>query len=223
MWSSARLFPGREDFRRVLLSIAVAGCGWSLAACETGVDTETVRLDTAFDRTGTLRKDGVYAPMTDSFTVRAGDMGNMGAASNLELRVFVSVTLGVIPAGANVIEVVLHLDGQVHSGNPYADFGTLDVDHVNIVSGIGLEGFYGKQLTGSFATVPAVSPTGISEVEVDVTDAVKADIAAGRPISSFRLWFRSAPTLDFEADAVSFHAAPDNPDLRPYAIVTYQP
>jgi hypothetical protein len=60
-------------------------------------------------------------------------------------------------------------------------------------------------------------------VELDVTTYVKADIAAGRPISSFRLLFSNAPTVDDQFDVVFFNAFPDDPTQQPFATATIQP
>lgn len=178
------------------------------------MNTQTARLDAAFDRTGSLQSDGFYVPMSMFKTVSLGDTG-----SNVAERGIVSVTLGAIPAGADVTQVVLTLVREAPFGNPYDDFGTLSVDHVNVVSSIGAANFLGNTLAASIASVPSGPVTQI--VELDVTDYVKADIAAGRPISSFRLLFAGAPSADSAADRVFFSADPDNPDLRPFATATF--
>src|SRR5262249_42537954 len=54
-----------------------------------------VKADTAFDRTGTLRSDGLYTSMLVNNFVTAGDEGN----TNLAQRGIVSVVLNQIPAG----------------------------------------------------------------------------------------------------------------------------
>jgi len=197
----------------VILFLATVAASWAAGGCGTGINTQTVRLDVAIDRTGSLQSDGLYIPMSMFKNVSLGDSGG-----NFAERAFVSVSLGAIPPGANVTKVVLRLVKEAPFGNPYDDFGTLSVDHVNVVSGIGATSFLGTTITASIATVPQDPTTQI--VELDVTSHVKADIAAGRPIASFRFQFSSAPSADNAADRVFFSADPGNTDLQPFATAT---
>lgn len=195
--------------------------------CDTGINNRSVILPAAFDRTGTLRSDGAYEAMTDSGLVSVGDNGSLGgdgSTSNRELRGFVSVTLSAIPDGVDVTEVVLQIAGSASAGNAFGDFGQLYIDHVNIVSGINLDSFSSGGLSSGFATIASLPMTGPAEiVEIDVTEQVKADITAGRPISSFRFRFNGAPSADLQHDVAAFDAFPDVLDQQPFATATYQP
>jgi hypothetical protein len=195
---------------------AIVAIGFAAPGCDIGNNTRTARLDVAIDRTGSLQSDGLYFPMTATKTVSLGDSG-----SNYGERGIVSVTLGAIPPGANVTQVILRLTREAPFGNPFDDFGTLSVDHVNVVSGIVAASFLGNVITASIATVDPGLANQI--VELDVTSHVKADIAAGRPIASFRFQFNAAPSADNAADRVFFSADPDSPALQPHATATFRP
>ena len=135
------------------------------------------------------------------------------------LSAFVSLNLNPIPATANVTRVVLNLSAVLGQGNAFEEFGAMTVDHVNVVSGILASDYTGGTLTASIATIqPFTTPT--RDVAIDVTSAVNADRAAGRPISSFRFRFDAAPGPDGETDVVLIQTSPEDAAERPSATVT---
>lgn len=190
---------------------AVSGCG----AFPFG--EETTRLDTVFDRTGTLQSDGVYTPMATSDEVRVGD-----SSLNLEARGFISISLNSLPATANVSRALLQFKGIAAAGNPFGDFVTLRVDHVNVVSGINAGDFVAAPIEAIFAEINSLPANSKQDVSIDVTRQVNADRAAGRPISSFRLRFRQAPTVDGQADAAFIDASDDDGGQRPTILATFR-
>lgn len=212
--------------------LTLSGAALSIAACNTGGiplpnggqplpnGGQQVTCDTAFDRTGTLRSDGVFTSMLTNNFVIVGDEGN----TNLAQRGIVSVVLNQIPAGANVTQVILRIRGSAPEGNPFSDFGSMTVDHVNVVSSISALAFLGNTLTANVATI-ATLPSGLNTqaLELDVTAQVQADIAAGRPISSFRFQFANAPSLDGTFDQAFFVSNQNDASLRPTALVTIAP
>ncbi|MGE3180405.1 MAG: hypothetical protein AB7N71_02145 [Phycisphaerae bacterium] len=176
---------------------------------------ETITLDVVFDRTGTLRSDGVFAPMTRGELIGAGD-----SDENRESRAFISLSLNTLPATANVTRVVLRFNAQNVFGNPFSDFPACVVDHVNVVSGINAATFSEATITSQVALIEPIPPLSARDVEIDVTASVNADRAAGRPISSFRVFFAQAPTVDGQSDGIVIRASPDNSAARPSALVT---
>jgi hypothetical protein len=220
--STAYQSPSKRAWNKLpilVIFLALITAYWTANGCGTNVATQTVRLNAAFDRTGTLASDGSYLPMTANGFVFAGDR-----SSNLAERGFVSVTLGAIPPTAKVIKVLLNLQGTAFV-DPFDDFGTLSVDHVNVVSGIDAADFSGSVITASIAAVPPL-PKGEAipqVVELDVTDAVKADLVAGRLIASFRFQFNAAPNADGQFDQAIFRAFPDDPAQQPFATAIFQP
>jgi hypothetical protein len=216
---------GRRALRYLAAGIAIA---LSASGCESGIGSRSVRLPPAFDRTGTLRSDGFFQNMTQVAAVSTGDTGDIGggsAADNLELRGFVSVSLSPIPAGATVTKVVLELQGSVPFANVFGDFGALHVDHIDVVGGISLDDFDEDDvLAEDFTNISSLPLDGSSmTVEIDITKHVQADLAAGRPISSFRFRFNGAPSADLQHDVAAFDAFPDFADQQPFATATYQP
>lgn len=208
--------------------VALSGLLMSLGACGTGMGPgglplpagQEVKADTAFDRTGTLRSDGLYLSMLGINFVSCGDEGD----TNLAQRAIVSVVLNQVPAGANVTKVVLKIRRFISEGNPFDDFGAMTVDHINVVSSINAAAFLGNTLTPSIATInPPAGVNADAMLELDVTAQVKADIAAGRPISSFRFQFNNGPSLDGSFDQVFFHANQNDDTLRPTATITIDP
>ena len=97
--------PPWHLFRIVAFCCTVSVVSWNAAGCDTGMNSQDVNLGAAFDRTGTLRSDGEWLPMSPSVIIIAGDTGNISgdsSANNLERRAFVSVTHTAIPKGAKV-------------------------------------------------------------------------------------------------------------------------
>lgn len=176
---------------------------------------ETVRLDVVFDRTGFLIRDNAFRNMTLESPL-IGDL----AAMNTPVCAFVSVNLNALPADANVTRVVLSLLAFNADGDPFAKFGTITVDHVNVVSGITASDYAGGTISAGVATVTAFAMGTTRDVSIDVTDEVNADRAAGRPISSFRFRFDAAPSIDAVNDLVLIAASPNNQAQRPSATVT---
>ena len=193
------------------ISAVATGCGV--------IPAQTVTLDTAFDRTGTLRGDGQFTGMLTNNFVIAGDEGN----TNQPQRGFISLSLNPIPAGATITQVVLRLEASATEGNPFTDFGAMQVDHVNAVSSITIVNYVGGTLTENIASIPSL-PSGLLRevVEIDITTQVQEDLAAGRPISSFRFQFPflAAPSADGTFDQVFISANQNDITLRPTATVT---
>lgn len=219
-----------------LKCVSLSAALFCMGACGTGVlpqnvpggapgtspapNEQQVNADTAFDRTGTLRSDGLYSSMLASNFVNNGDEGN----TNLGQRAIVSVVLNQVPPGANVTKAVLKIRRFISEGDPFGKFGAMTVDHINAVSSINAGTFLGSTLTATIATInPPAGVNASAMLELDVTAQVKADLAAGRPISSFRFQFNNGPSLDGTFDQVFFHANQNDETLRPTATVTITP
>lgn len=201
----------------LVLFPAVFAIALSIGACGTPpAGAQSVQADTAFDRTGTLRSDGAYTSMTTNNYAIAGDEGN----TNMAQRAFVSVVLNQVPAGATVSKATLRLKASAPEGDPFGEFGNLKVDHVNVVSSINAGSFAGSLLTAEIATITSL-PAGLAtqDVEIDITSQVILDLAAGRPISSFRFQFANAPSNDGNFDQVFIKADQNDVAQRPTAEI----
>ncbi|MBK8268673.1 MAG: hypothetical protein IPK83_10390 [Planctomycetes bacterium] len=205
---------GRARFGISRLLCAALGIFCFLGGCGV-LPEETTTLDVVFDRTGTLQDDGLYTPMTTTDEVRIGD-----SVGNMEARGFISISLNALPANANVTKALLRFRAIAAAGNPFDDIVLLKLDHVDVVSGIDATDFIATPIENSIATIDSLPTNAKRDVSIDITSQLNADRAAGRPISSFRLDFRQAPTVDGQADAVFIDASDDDGGPRPSVVVT---
>ena len=198
-----------------LLAI-VAGTLGILGGCPAAPEeAETITLDVVFDRTGTLPRDGTFRSIAQPFVMTIGD-----DTTNTATCAFVSINLSSIAANAEVTRVVLNAKATIDDNDPFGEFGAITVDHVNVVGGIVASNYAGGTVTAGIATIPSFPATTRQNVAIDVTNAVKADLAAGRPISSFRFRFDAAPSVDAQSDQVVFESSIADPNQRPSASVT---
>ena len=207
----------------VVVCLSIIAIPILFGACDTvGGGGLSVQADTAFDRTGTLRSDGVFTSMMTNNYAIAGSEVIPGVGDKAE-RAIVSVVLNQVPAGANVTRVLLRLKGAAAEGDPFGKFGNMSVDHIDVVSSISADAFAGKTLTAGIGTITTLPGNILSAqtVELDVTAQVQADLAAGRPISSFRFLFANAPANDLTVNEVFFHANSGDEALRPQAQIYY--
>jgi len=201
----------------LVVSLSISAIPVFCGACNTSVPA-----DTAFDRTGTLRSDGIYTSMlTNNYAIAGSEV--IPGVGDKEERAIISVVLNQVPAGATVTRALLRLSGAAAEGNPFGKFGDMTVDHINVVSSITADAFEGKTLTASIATITTLPGNILSAemVELDVTAQVQADLAAGRPISSFRFQFANAPADDLTVNEVFFNASSSDETLRPRAEIFY--
>jgi hypothetical protein len=184
-----------------------------------GPPARTLRLDADPDRSGRTYDDGTVLDLTMSANVLApGD-----EASNRAERGVVSFLLAPLPPGATIDTATLDVEGRAAFGTPYADFGALVLDHVDLGAGLDGTDFHAGVLTPSYRTLPDFPGAGPpSPVSVDVRSAILADLAAGRPASSFRFQFDLAPSPDGEFDLVFITASPAAPLTLPHLTITYR-
>jgi hypothetical protein len=172
------------------------------------------------DRTGSMTSDGFFGSAANNACVHVGD-----GTTDMAVKGFVSVDLNSVPAGANVTSAVLRISALSEFGNPFGDFVTLTVDHVNVVAAIDATAFDGQLIDNDIVPFPALPADGTQETrELDITAELKVDLAAGRPISSFRFEFNQAPTRDGQSDVVCLVGILSEPFTSPpVAIVTFEP
>lgn len=206
------------------LFMASLGMLWAAGGCGVipQLPQDVALLDSVFDRTGTLARDGNFGSMAQTqLPILLGDN-----AQNQAVCGFVSVNLNSLPANATVTKAVLKLKGFIPAGvvgNAFADFGLINVDHVNVVSGIRGSDYAAEAISASIATVqPFTNTEGQEqEISIDITTQVLADRAAGRPISSFRFRFDAAPNADGANDIVAIQSSMDDLAKRPFALVAF--
>lgn len=199
----ARFIP-RRSFGGVLLLLGTAACGGG-----GGGSGNTLTLPAQFDRTGTVSSTGLVLQASD---VESHDTGDGNA--NEVLRGTIAINLASVPAGASVESAVLNLVAASFISNPFGELGTLSVDHVDLGPSLDSADYAGGTLTAGIAVI-APYAVGVRNVAVDVTAAVRADLAAGRSSSCFRLAFQGAPSNDNAADLALFDCRLTDPSRQP--------
>lgn len=133
--------------------------------------------------------------------------------------------LGTPADGIHVISATLRLyQGEVE-GDPYGKNGVVVVDHVNYVPDPGADSYDGQTLERHIGTL---STNPFLEVKtVDVTEAVRADVAAGRTHAQFRLRFHNEihlPIVDSVNDYVRFTDAEGrDSEPTPELVIRFNP
>jgi hypothetical protein len=175
---------------------------------------------------GVAAEDGVvlsdHTVRTDGTLPQVGDLGASQPA--LVGRQFLSFDLTPIPAGSIIVSAQLRADQYVVFGTPYTDLGAVLVDHLDY-GALDETDFGARALQeglGPLAKDAALGPT-----TVDVTEAVRQDLALARPRTQYRLRFAPAETDgDASNDFASFaeaDAATNGRGQAPVIAVTARP
>lgn len=175
----------------VLVSACLGACGGG-----GGGGGAAVTFDAARDlsRTGTTFLTGA-GPFLDalSSTLKVGDNAN-----TIPHRGHATFQVANIPQAATISQALLRLEQFAVEGSPYPSLGVLFVDHVDLGATLDGADHNVAPLTANLGTL---SSTAVLEVKtLDVTAAVQADVAAGRPVSSFRLSFTQPTNGDGTQD-----------------------
>jgi hypothetical protein len=191
-----------------------AGCGDSLGPEQTITVASTPSLD------GFVRSDGIAG--TNGGGPAVGDLDN--AAPDVRVREFWGFDLSGVPANSEITGATLKLYQLLVLGEPYATLGNAVVDHVDY--GTTLEaGDYDRAALASGFAIAATGPDTASH-EVDATSQVRADWAAGRTRTEFRLRFS---IQDGDNDGINDIAAWTDAELSvngsgvpPQLVITYR-
>jgi hypothetical protein len=132
--------------------------------------------------------------------------------------------LGTPPVGVRVLRAELRLYQAVVEGSPFEKNGDVVVDHVDYVRDPGPDTYDGQNLTRNVGTLSEGPALGLRTL--DVTEAVRDDLAAGRPWSQFRTRFWQPivlPILDHVNDYMRFTLAEGHPSGElPTLVVFYE-
>ena len=188
-----------HSLRLVLLSCASALLAPTLAACGGGgggnpdanqKPVENATLPADADRTsGIVAVNGVPGNVLPDVTI--------GKVAVTEVRGIVVFPWGTdLPAGSEIVSATLTAVTAGVVGNPTVALGALSIDHVDPGATTELVDFGGGTLTAAFAhLLDANQPVTIATLLTeDVTTQVRADGAAGRTASAFRLAFPGPST-----------------------------
>ena len=159
---------------------------------------------------GIVQSDGT---VSDSANVFAGDVDNAFPGRNT--RGFLSFDLSAIPAGKTVLTANLKVFQASVSGDPFSSLGSVVVDHLTYGNSLDLADYTGGTLTSGFDTLSIDGVAGSRLISV--LQQVKADLAAGRQNTQYRIRFSTQDgDNDGISDAVLFR---DEEDFPPPIII----
>lgn len=117
-----------------------------------------------------------------------------------------------------VTAATLHLEPSTVVGDPYA-LGDFTLDHVDAGASLDSGDVAGGTLSAAFLTFTSADPW-----DFDVTEQVRADVAAGRTTSTFRVRFPTATDGNGQNDLARIVSS-DHPtvELHPRLTATFTP
>jgi hypothetical protein len=195
-----------------------------LVTCDgnnSNVDISVTRsIDSVVDLDGWVRSDG------DASWDRGGPLtGDFDSSyPGLGYRQFYSFDISIISPGNEIEEAFVHLYQANYSGDPYAELGSVIVDHVDYGDSLTSDDYDSAALEENIGTL---SDNLILEYKtLDVTTYVRTDYTAARQYSQFRLRFSVADGNDDGGnDYVNFTDYEDSccgVNMPPYLEVTYR-
>jgi hypothetical protein len=178
-----------------------------------GGGTASDTLQIVEDLTGVVNTLG-SAPVGG--TVFAGDQDE--STPGLQTRGVLSFDLTTIPVGKTIRTAYLKVIQSAVEGAPLTDLGNLVLDHVDLGGVIDAADFSLPALSSGFAVLSDDPVNG--RRLVNVFQRVKADLAAGRTVSQFRVRFsvKDGDNDGFQ-DLVKLNDVTDDPP--PIIILTY--
>jgi hypothetical protein len=120
---------------------------------------------------------------------------------------FLTFDLSALVPGAVIDAATLEVGQYAISGAPYADLGSIWLDHVELGGTLVAADWGNTALDGNFALLSSTSALGT--LRADVKDQVQADVHAGRTRSSFRLGFTALTDGDGVMDVAHLQDAED--------------
>lgn len=157
---------------------------------------------------------------------------NAEGNQNLEIRVgrndelvsrgFVSFLLNDLPSGVKIVEVTLRLYQTKVIGNPFAEGGSIKVDHLTFGDSLDASDYGLAALTTNAATLS--NSKNIGWKEALVTQLTRNDIENGRSVSQFRIHFNVENTdKNSTGDFVYFESRENNQGTGyvPQLVVKY--
>ena len=200
----------------LVLAVACGGGGG-------GGDAEplSITVIAAPEYDGVTSSTGFIAFRPETSGGLTGDL-EASFSPGFQMRQVFAFHLGGLPAGARVVRAELHLWQERAVGAPYDKNGNVIVDHVDYIPDPGPDTYDGQNLTRDIGTLS--TSASIGRRSLDVTEAVRGDLTAGRPWSQFRLRFFSPiilPYIDHANDYVEFtdaeaYGGGEQPLLRVY-------
>jgi hypothetical protein len=209
------------------LPLSIAGCGCAETVEPlTELTSQRLTLPSEPARDGWVSAGGLAVTQsTLEGTPGTGDVGPGAGGPGSARRQFLSFDLSALPsqlrAGATVESALLTLYQARVDGTPYATHGTVVVDHVAYDT-LDAADFALPSLGDALGTLS--SDPALALRMLDVTAAVKADLASGRTRTQLRLRWSA---LDLDGDATTDQAVFADADdalgtgLPPRLLITY--
>jgi len=169
-----------------------------------GFDAETLVVPSHPDVDGVVDVSGFLAFRPAECFSYTGDLEASYRPGYYARQLF-AFSLGGLPHGARILSAELRLYQASVEGSPYEKDGDVIVDHVNYVGDPGPETYDGQTLTRWVGTL-STDPT-LEVKTLQFGDCLRADWAAGREWSQYRLRFHSdviVPIIDHVNDYVRF-------------------
>ena len=146
---------------------------------------------------GTIHNDNPGGSIVRYDLWCAGDL-----SANTTRRAFYSFIVADLPPGADVQSAVLSTRQYLVVGTPFDTLGEVIVDHVDLGPTLNAPDYAHVQWSLDIGTLSASPDLG--RRSLDVTAAVRADVAARRGVSSFRLRHRLQTDIDGQRDYTAF-------------------
>ncbi|MDJ0976500.1 MAG: hypothetical protein QNJ98_18725 [Planctomycetota bacterium] len=181
----------------LLALLLVSACGGGGGGGAAAVIPATLDARIYESLSGTVHNDNPGGSIVRHDIWCAGDLSN-----NTTRRAFYSFIVGDLPPGAQVQSAVLSAKQYLVVGTPFATLGDVIVDHVDLGPTLNAPDYSHVQWSldiGTFSSSPDIGRRAL-----DVTAAVRADVAAGRGVSSFRLRHRLQTDIDGQRDYTAF-------------------
>jgi hypothetical protein len=156
--------------------------------------------------------------------ILAGNGQIVEEGRELVWRGFMSFDLSGLPPGASIEDAELRFFQAKTGGNPYGKLGNLVLDHVDYGSSL-TDGAFDAPAMDSVALPPQVEPGSWYVVSRGIADWVRADLAAGRGRSQFRVRWAQESDGDGIEDYAGIESGNNFFETGnfPQFIVTYQP
>ena len=203
-----------------ICALSLSACGGGKSIADALVPPTVAVMPNALSHTATGSRLGANPPSMGT-TGADGSAVFVGDFATVTLRGFMRFDLSAIPAGAEILDADLRIFQGAVNDTPYIDLGELRVDHMNFGAVLNDADYDAAALAFNYGTL-SINPA-LEVKTLDITDAVRADIVAGRSRTDVRLRFELDTDGAADADLIQLNDAEATlPGPVPQLIVTYR-
>ena len=154
-----------------------------------------------------------------------GSSYNWGDATQIGFKGFLSFDLSTIPSGIAITSVTLRVYQCHISGDPYGKLGNLLVEHVSYDTFVhSADGTILYDMAALDDTIPATpllsTDTTLGYKTLDVTYAVRSDLATSRSHAQFRISFEKETASDNTSNIISWQSGESDTN-QPELVIVY--